>query len=202
MQTLSKESIRKRCLRERRLLSDRRERSEQCCARMISFNEFQEAQCILWYVDLKSELQTRVALQAELRRGERRCIVPFCEGESLGLVEIRRWEDLESGAFGILEPRRELRSHSVAVDEIDVALIPGVAFDSRGGRIGYGKGYYDRLLRNTPSRMLRVGIAFECQIVTQIDLQAHDVRMHRIVTESRAIDCVGRPGVHASDEPC
>jgi 5-formyltetrahydrofolate cyclo-ligase len=98
-------------------------------------------------------------------------------------------QDLAPGTLGILEPRDELRKcaeRKVDVGEIDLLVVPGVAFDPGGGRLGHGKGYYDRLLRRAPRETPSVGLAFECQVFPEVPMMEHDVFLHKVITENTA----------------
>jgi 5-formyltetrahydrofolate cyclo-ligase len=103
-------------------------------------------------------------------------------------------EDLQTGAFGIREPRAALPA--VPPDERSgsgvVWLVPGVAFDLAGHRLGRGRGYYDRLLRG--ARGVRIGVAWDWQVIAQVPHTDHDEAMHWIVTETRTIACRGSAG--------
>ena len=88
--------------------------------------------------------------------------------------------------YKILEPRAELRaleSKRVAVEDLELVMVPGVAFDRRGGRMGHGKGYYDKLLEHARPDTPLVALAFECQLFPEVPMQAHDVFMDKIITE-------------------
>ncbi|MGN0887166.1 MAG: 5-formyltetrahydrofolate cyclo-ligase [Candidatus Spyradenecus sp.] len=94
---------------------------------------------------------------------------------------------LRQGPHGIWEPAEPLR---VSRAEMEVVLVPGVAFDTRGGRIGYGAGIYDRLLAQLRPGVLRVGVAYNCQVLREpLPQEAHDRLMDYIVTEDHWIDC-------------
>ncbi len=95
--------------------------------------------------------------------------------------------ELEEGMFGILEPEIEF-IRPFPVEEIDIVLVPGVAFDENGGRIGFGKGFYDEFLGRLPSETKRWALAFELQIVGKLPLTDRDVAVERIITEKRVID--------------
>jgi 5-formyltetrahydrofolate cyclo-ligase len=92
-----------------------------------------------------------------------------------------------SGAYTILEPRQEC-VNEVSPESIDLIIIPGVAFDGQGNRIGHGMGYYDRLLQKK-IRTHCLGLAFEFQIVESIPTEIHDVKIKKIITEERIIIC-------------
>ena len=96
--------------------------------------------------------------------------------------------ELKLGRFGILEPVENLKKE-VSLSDIQVYFIPGVAFDVVGNRIGYGSGYYDRALSFIGRKALKLGLAYDFQIMETIPSQKHDVAMDRIITESRVIEC-------------
>jgi 5-formyltetrahydrofolate cyclo-ligase len=96
-------------------------------------------------------------------------------------------DELQTGMYGILEPRTELRAiEAKRVDpvELDLIMVPGVAFDRRGARTGHGKGYYDKLLQHARPDCPLVALAFECQVFDEIPTEPHDIFMDRIITES------------------
>src|SRR5690606_12589692 len=104
-------------------------------------------------------------------------------------------EELELGMYKILEPRQDLRNlpeKQVAVEELDLVMVPGVAFDPRGGRMGHGKGYYDKLLQNARPDCPLVALAFECQIFDEVPSGGHDLFMDKVVTERRVIEGRGQ----------
>ncbi len=105
------------------------------------------------------------------------------------MVPVRAYpEGLQTGAYGILEPVEGAGIDREALCSSGLLwLIPGVAFDLRGNRLGRGGGYYDRLLAGAEGT--RVGVAFEWQLVQEIPTAGHDVRVHGIVTEKRWLDC-------------
>jgi 5-formyltetrahydrofolate cyclo-ligase len=104
-------------------------------------------------------------------------------------------DELETGMYRILEPREELRvlpGKRVDVKSLDLIMVPGVAFDRRGGRTGHGKGYYDKLLEHARSDTPLVALAFECQMFPEIPVQEHDVFMDCVVTEMAIYQGQGR----------
>jgi 5-formyltetrahydrofolate cyclo-ligase len=94
--------------------------------------------------------------------------------------------DLIEGPRGNLEPNPE-RCKAVPIDCLDIAIIPGIALDEKGGRIGSGQGYYDRLIPNLPITTRKVGLVFEDQIVPLVPQESHDKHVDIIVTEARII---------------
>jgi 5-formyltetrahydrofolate cyclo-ligase len=139
----------------------------------------------LLYVDARSEVRTRRLLPIARRQGKR-TVVPYCVGDRLEVLSLKDVDELTLGTFGILEPKMELRdspARRVEPAELDLVVVPGVAFDRTGGRLGHGKGYYDRFLRTVRSDATLVGFAFECQLFPSIPMQAHDVPVHKVITE-------------------
>ena len=104
-------------------------------------------------------------------------------------------EELALGMYKILEPKVELRGlakKQVGPTDLDLIMVPGVAFTRDGARMGHGKGYYDKLLEHARSDAPLVALAFECQLFPEIPTQAHDIFMDRIITEKAVYDGRGR----------
>jgi 5-formyltetrahydrofolate cyclo-ligase len=104
-------------------------------------------------------------------------------------------DELELGMYRILEPKQDLRGlpeKQVDVSELDLIMVPGVAFDRRGGRMGHGKGYYDKLLQHARLDTPLVALAFECQLFEEIPVAEHDIFMDRVITEDRVYEGRGR----------
>lgn len=156
--------------------------------------EYQSAQTVMYYLDVRSEVRTRHSLTDALSEGKR-IVVPYCVDGFLELFHLTDMADLEVGMYKILEPKEELRSVAskrVQPEELDLVMVPGVAFDARGARMGHGKGYYDKLLEHVRADAPLVALAFECQLFPEIPVAAHDVFMDKIITEERIIPGKGR----------
>ncbi len=146
---------------------------------------------VLFFVGVRSEVETLPAIRDQLG-GSRTIVVPWCDGDHLELFRLDSLDDLETGAFGILEPKMELRhdlERRVGHESLDLLLVPGVAFDRAGGRLGYGAGYYDRLLARIPTAIPLIAPAFACQLVDKVPQESHDRPVHIIVTEGEVIRC-------------
>jgi len=120
-------------------------------------------------------------------RQARQLLVPYCQGNDLKLFRLRSMAELEPGRFGILEPRSELRQSTerqATIQEVDLVVVPGVAFDRRGGRLGHGRGYYDRLLAQARPDTLLVGLAYECQILPETPILPGDIPVDKLITEA------------------
>lgn len=186
----AKQSIREKIRSLRIALDNRPERSQRILDRLIALPRYQSAETVLAYVGHRSEVQTLPLIEQRLRDSEP-TVVPWCEDGRLRLFRLESLDDLETGRYGISEPRRDLRSETsrmVPLSDIDVILVPGIAFDRSGGRLGQGKGYYDKLLQEARPRATLIGLAFNCQIVDEVPREAHDVPMDLIVTESSTIE--------------
>jgi 5-formyltetrahydrofolate cyclo-ligase len=170
--------------------------SADIVAKFTALPSYTSAKTVMWYVEAGSEVRTRHALPAALKSGKR-VVVPWCvvESNTLELFLLEDASELVEGAYKILEPKEELRRlprKVVKPEELDLVMVPGTAFDKRGARMGQGKGYYDRLLATARPDAPLVAIAFDCQIFEEIPVDAHDVFMDLVLTETRAIPGKGR----------
>jgi 5-formyltetrahydrofolate cyclo-ligase len=181
----AKRQIRAEARRLRRELPDKDERSRKIAAALCGLPEYADAKTVVFYVDSGSEVRTRPLIEENLRCG--RCVVvPYCEGDELGLFRLEDMAELAPATFGIDEPLPALRSlpeRSIGREKIDLIIVPGVAFDPRGGRIGQGKGFYDRFLKTLDRSVNFVALAYQCQIFSSIPLDPHDIQMDVVVTE-------------------
>jgi 5-formyltetrahydrofolate cyclo-ligase len=140
------------------------------------------------YLHMGSEVRTTAILSWCLARGKR-VIVPVTDKVNRRLVFSELCDperELEPGTFGIPEPKPEFL-RPVRLEEAQIVLVPGVAWDLHGYRIGYGGGYYDRSINSVRSHLLTVGLAYEFQIVREIPTSRYDSSVHKMVTEDRTI---------------
>lgn len=186
-----KTRIRKDFLERRRAIepSARLRDSAIIRQRLFRLPEWEDAGTILCYVSMETEVETRKIIEEALGR-RKRVIVPLVSSGTgaVGLSELRSLAELgESPIQGLDQPIPRFRRPAEA-QEVEVALIPGVAFDREGGRIGMGGGYFDRLLPQM-GNAVRIGLAFSVQLYDQrsLPLADHDVRLHKIVTESELV---------------
>ncbi|HYH67466.1 MAG TPA: 5-formyltetrahydrofolate cyclo-ligase [Urbifossiella sp.] len=191
-----KAAIREQARKNRVAQKDKDELSRAICGRFMALPAYQAAKTVMWYVDAGSEVRTRHTLPEALTHGKR-VVVPWCvvETNTLELFLLEDMSELVEGAYKILEPKDELRRLSakmVQPEELDLVMVPGTAFDPRGGRMGQGKGYYDRLLARARPDAPLVALAFDCQIFDEIPVAGHDVFMDEVLTETRAIAGRGR----------
>ena len=171
--------------------------------RFLRLPEFSDAACILLYASKGSEVHTDGIMRSALSLGKRVVLPVTTRGErNLELFEVHSMEELVPGAFGILEPPH-LPERKVEPDSIELAVVPGVSFDHRGHRIGYGMGYYDSLLPRIRGK--KVGLAYGFQLVPRVPDEPHDAPLDMIVTEEGIIRCSDSPdavaGKDATDRP-
>jgi len=150
--------------------------------------EYERARRVLWYVSHATELPTHEAIRRELARGHRIVLIPYVHGRHLRLWRLEHLEELRPGAFGILEPPSELRGlpeREAEPEHVDFVVVPGVAFDLQGRRLGSGQGFYDRLLARLRPDCARAGLCYDAQVVAQLPAEPHDQSVDLIVTERR-----------------
>jgi 5-formyltetrahydrofolate cyclo-ligase len=191
-----KKSIRERAHAARNALADKDGLSRLICERLVALPEYQSAKTVMYYVDVRSEVRTRHYLQTALGHGKR-IVVPYCVADELETFLLTDMGQLAVGMYKILEPRPELRpvpELKVPVDDLELIIVPGVAFDRAGGRLGHGKGYYDKLLEHARPETPLVALAFECQLFPHVPMQEHDVYMDKVVTELATYTGKGRAG--------
>lgn len=149
----------------------------------IRLAEFQTARCLALYSPIRNEVFTEEIFRAARQMGKS-VAFPRVHGEALEFIEVAGREELQPGAFDILEPRDGRR---IAIAELDLMAVPGVAFDLGGHRLGFGKGFYDRVLHGLGSRCTLAGLCFDQQVIPALPAEGHDIRMDLLVTEERTL---------------
>jgi 5-formyltetrahydrofolate cyclo-ligase len=158
--------------------------------RIVKMTQFQSADIIFIYVDFRSEVVTRPLIDHILKCGKK-VVVPVTlikEKDLLPVLITDPDKELAPGYCSIPEPIVDIRcKQMISPDIIDIIFLPGSVFDERGGRMGYGGGYYDRFVSVKAPQALRVGLAHELQMVKRAPLQDHDEFLDFIVTEERIV---------------
>lgn len=189
-----KQEIRKAAHENRRNQPDKESVSRVIVDRFMNLPEYAQAQTVMFYVDVRDEVRTRHALPDALL-AEKRIVIPYCVDGELELFHLESMDELELGMYKILEPKQELRSVAekrLQPEDLDLIMVPGVAFDREGGRTGHGKGYYDKLLEHARPETPLVALAFECQLFPRIPCESHDIYMDKVVTEAAVYEGRGR----------
>lgn len=187
-----KNKLRQEVLAKRSALSTayRVELSRKICDRLIGLKEFQDASVMHFYIPIRDEVDIRYAMRDAFSSGKT-VVVPVVDKEkkTLFLSRLENYdEELAYSVYGLLEPKPEYY-RLIPLKEVDMMILPGIAFDMRGHRLGYGAGYYDKLLSDEKERPFTIAPAFEVQIVDFIPASNHDVRVNKIITEERVIIC-------------
>ena len=179
-----KQALRRRILHLREALTEEEaeEKSRLICGRILMSRAYRDASCLYLYMEIRREVGMARLREQALRDGKR-IAVPRVEGKQMVFCYLERPEDLVSGAYGIREPGAGCR---IAEEEDALLVLPGVAYDETGGRIGYGGGYYDRYLAGHPGHSLAAP-AYELQICSALPLEPFDRRVPWIITETREI---------------
>ena len=189
---IQKASIRKEILRirEGREDEDLRRMSRKIADHLFGLGEFQNSGHVLFYLSLEKEVRTDEMIGQSLNLGKS-VYVPLVDKRE-GHLKISRLLGLDiefqKGCFGIREPAVE-NLERVPPLVIDFVVAPGLAFDRKGGRIGFGSGYYDRFLGKIRSDAVCIALGFDFQVLDSVPQLEHDVRVRKIVTETGIINC-------------
>ena len=185
----NKKELRRHLLTVRSRLSSeyKKECSDIISGKVIQQSEYQEAKTVMFYMPVRGEVDVLPAFQAALLSGKR-VILPKTEKEekSIRCYEVKGLKDLEKGAYGILEPE-ESKCREIGFQEVDLVIVPGVGFDVSGFRLGYGGGYYDRLLSRSPG-VSRMGVAYDEQIVADVMPEPHDSMMDCLISPKKILE--------------
>jgi 5-formyltetrahydrofolate cyclo-ligase len=189
-----KAAIRQAGLAARQAQVDKASVSQRITNAVMALPQYQAAHRVMWYIDVRDEVRTRLALTDALA-SDKGIVIPYCVEGELELFLLESMEELATGMYQILEPKAGLRhveSKKVIIQDIDLVLVPGVAFDAHGSRLGHGNGYYDKCLASVRAETPLVALAFQCQMFDEIPMQDHDICMDKIVTEANVYQCNGR----------
>jgi len=186
-----KKALREEVINKRMALSSIvvKEKSASIKDKICKMDIFKKVNNVMLFVDFRNEVQTGEIIIQALKEGKR-VFAPITDVKNRDLypTEISKYpEDLVEGAWGIMEPRK---GNIIEPDKIDLVIVPGVAFDQMGNRLGYGGGFYDRFLPRVKDDTLFVAIAYELQIVNNVYFEEHDQPVHYIVTEDRIIKAI------------
>ncbi|MGD0884142.1 MAG: 5-formyltetrahydrofolate cyclo-ligase [Thermodesulfovibrionales bacterium] len=186
-----KARIRREVLRIRDALdpSTREIRSALIKERLFSLPEFHGARVIFLFASFRSEVSTIPQIEEFLRLGKK-IVLPHVNKhrEQLRLYEIKDISEISPGYMGIPEPETS-EERLREINDVDIVVMPGAAFDLSGNRLGYGGSYYDKLLSGLRKKIPLIAIAYDEQIRDFIPTEPHDIRVHMIVTDKRTIKC-------------
>lgn len=188
---MNKKEVRRTVLKERAKLSP--ELHEAYSTRIMelvaSTTYYKNAKTIMCFVSFGSEMDTSVIINKALE-DRKRVVVPIAVHETKELIPsvITSMDELEPGYFNILTPKADF-VRPIEPNEIDVVLVPGVAFDHHGYRVGYGGGFYDRFLTRVRKDAKRIAIGFSLQILDQVPRESFDLPVEMIISEKGLLPC-------------
>jgi 5-formyltetrahydrofolate cyclo-ligase len=170
-----KEEIRKKIINLRKNFKNSEEHSKLIADRFFSLPETQKARTFLFYYPHKNEVNT-IPIIEKLMEQNKAILLPKVEKDRILPIFISNLSELKEGFAGIKEPSGE----EYPKEKIDIVVVPAVAFDRKGYRIGYGKGYYDRFLSDYKG--LKIGLAYQFQLMEKLPHEEHDVPVDIVIT--------------------
>ena len=183
-----KRALRERLRRERRDAPPTEEDARQAAGRLTSLPEFAAARAVGLYVALPDELATGPILAAARDRGARVAVPRVQAAGRLSFHWVEGFDELERGRYGVREPADG--SPAASLEALDLLVVPGLAFDETGARLGRGGGYYDRVLAaRREGRPFRVGLSTAACVIGSVPCESFDERVDAVVTESRLVRC-------------
>ncbi len=194
-----KQAVRKSALsmREQLAAGVRAAHSAAITERLLQMPEYRQAGAVLGYMNFGAEFESSLWVERALAEGKRLALPKV--NRHTNHLDLYWLDDLENqlapGLWGIREPVVENCEKLSAPNEVEFVLLPGVAFTRDGARLGYGGGYYDKLLASMARRPVLVAAAFALQVVDSIPQEANDVKVDWIVTERETIACAAQGGI-------
>lgn len=184
-----KERLRRRILHLRELLTptEVEVKSLKILETVTELPEYRKARVIASYVDKGNEVKTRPLILKTLA-SRKKVLVPIVDRENRNLVfsEIKGLDELAPGAFDILEPKPD-RRRITNLETAGMVFVPGIAWDFDGYRVGWGKGYFDTVLKRLPDKSVAIGLAFDLQIVDRVPRAQFDLPVDMVVTETKVV---------------
>jgi 5-formyltetrahydrofolate cyclo-ligase len=158
---------------------DRDRKSSKIREKLFRTQVFQRAKVVMFYIAFDGEVRTEEMIE-EAKKTGKLVAVPVCKKDRITLRPVRLDDNakLKKGPYGIYEPAIE---RYIRLEDLDLVIVPGVAFDKKGNRLGRGKGYYDRFLKRLTKKTASVGLAFDFQILPSIPATTHDVSVNKVI---------------------
>ena len=183
--------MRRTILAKRGQISDetRRMKSKLIVERLLQHPLYQQCQYLFTFVPFGHEVNIRPLIEQAKKDGKK-VAIPHVDTvrKEMTIYQFEGWDRLVPGVYGILEPD-PLQSQKVIPDHLDLILVPGVGFDRKGGRLGYGGGFYDRFIAKFSASPFLLAPCFAEQMVDQIPLEQHDFRVDFVITDREIINC-------------
>ncbi len=187
---MSKSQLRKKIIQVRNNLTAAQvaEKSQNIAARLLDLEEYRRSRSIMTYLDFRNEVQTGDIIVKSLAAGKK-VAVPVTDTAGHRLIPsllLNYPGDLQPGVWGIPEPGPQAL-RPLDPEELDLVIVPGVAFDTAGNRLGFGRGFYDRFLPTTGPGTVFAALAYEFQVLPDVCPGPHDIPVHIILTEDRLV---------------
>lgn len=186
---MNKDEIRKDMMKKRTNIVNKDDIDEVIKRKLKGSSFYKSSKNIFIYVGFKSEINTIEFIKEFLEEGKR-VYIPRTDVKSriMEAVEITSLSNLERSNYGILEPKKDKRA--INKSELDLIIFPGLAFDKKGYRIGYGAGYYDKFTKGLNDKILKVALCYDFQMIDKIPYEAHDAKVDYIITEKREVKII------------
>lgn len=158
------------------------DKSKIITAKLLNSEEYKNASSVFVYVSYNTEVDT-LGIITQALKDKKKVAVPVMTdvAHTMVFIEIRELDSLEKNSYGILEPKL-LQENIVLPDDKTIVIVPALAFDKRGYRLGYGGGYYDKYLSEHKT-MCNIGIGFSCQLVDKLIVEENDIKLDKLITE-------------------
>ncbi len=186
-----KKALRKEMIKQRRNLDAEvwEQKSQNILKFVMNYHYPKDVKNIMIFMDFRKEVKTKPIIEWLWKQGYQ-VIIPRVVKDNpiLELCVINSFDDMEISSMGILEPKSN-HNQFLEANDVDFVFMPGVAFTVNGGRLGYGGGFYDQLIPLMPDNTPLIALAFDLQIVDTLPLEDHDIRIHKLITESGVILC-------------
>lgn len=164
---------------------DRKHYDSLILENVLNDQKFKDSNTIFIYVSYKDEVDTHEIIKSALLLNKKVCVpLIISKKDAMEAIYINSLEDLEANYMGILEPKYN-KDNVAKAEDIDVVFVPGLAFDTNGGRLGYGGGFYDRFLKNLKKQAVKIALAYENQIVDYVPMEPLDVKTDYIISNKK-----------------
>ena len=162
---------------------DAQKKSQNICSKINELPWFTEAKTVALFVPIRGEIDLQILFQ----NSDKQLLLPLVQNRTtLSFHRVKELSSLQKGSFNILEPQ-PTQHPIVPIEDIDLFLVPGLAFSKTGERVGYGGGYYDRILSQKKEGAHSLGVGFDCQIVQPGFSEKHDISLDAVLTEKRML---------------
>ena len=190
MDRINKAHLRRRIIRLRDALDAAQHGcfSQRIICQLLEFGPYKSATTVLLFAGVRSEVDTKLLVAQSLSQGKK-VVMPRCipQRRGLSLLRINSWDDLSPSFYGLLEPSPF--ADTVSSSDLEAIVVPAVAFSADGYRIGYGGGYYDRLLAGLQMNVTIIGVAFGLQLISEPFAEQHDEPVDYLFTENGLLEC-------------